>query len=149
MSGANQIFKQYLSGERAPVLGPFTHIEAIGLLSIHAKMLDALRGLVAVPIGAGIMLLQQKITAHHAAHIAIKLASNDGSLPDVALGDGFRAATPICGNCKHEQRRRVEAGNRTDRTCGLHGWPVMMSGTCRGHVYRPTVAKLLLVERAA
>lgn len=149
MTGAIDIFNQYLSGERAPVKGPFTHIEAVGLLSVQAKMLAALRGLVAVPIGSGVTLLQQKIKAHHEGHLAIKLAQNEGTFPDVSQGDGFRAATPICGNCQHEKRCRVEASNRTDRTCGLHGWPVMMSGTCRGHVYRPTVAKLLLVGCAA
>jgi hypothetical protein len=149
MSGANAIFNQYLSGERRPVQGPFTHIEALGLLSIQTKMLMALRGLVAVNSGSGVQLLQQKIKAHHAAHIAIKLASDDCAFPDVAQGSGFRAATPICGNCQHEKRCRVEAGNRTDRSCGLHGWSVMMSGTCRSHVYRPTVAKQLLAGCAA
>jgi hypothetical protein len=148
MNGGNEIYAQYLSGERAPVAGPFTHVEAAGLLAVQAKMLTALKGLVAVPVGAGVALLQQKIMAHHQAHIAIKLASN---IPDVgeAPGSGFRAATPICGNCKHEKRCRVEAGNRTDRSCSLHGWPVMMSGTCSSHVYKPTVAKQLLPGCAA
>lgn len=145
MSGANTIFAQYLSGERLPVIGPFTHVEAVGLLSIQATLLTALRGLVAVPMGSGAKLLQEKIKAHHNGHIAIKLASNDGILVAAPEGSGFRAATPICGNCQHEKRSRVEAGNRTDRTCGLNGWSVMMSGTCRSHVYRPTVAKQLLV----
>lgn len=148
MNGANEIYAQFLSGERPPVAGPFTHIEAAGLLAVQAKMLAALKGLVAVPVGAGAQLLQQKILAHHNGHLAIRLARDTVALVE-APGDGFRAATPICGNCKYEQRSRVEASNRTDRSCGLHGWSVMMSGTCRSHVYRPTVAKQLLIACAA
>ena len=144
MSGANAIFAAYMSGERAPVAGPYTGIEALGLLSVQQTMLTALRALVAAPIGSGVQLLQQKIAAHHGAHLAIKLASDDGVTLESPRGTGFRAATPICANCTHEQRTRGDA-HPADRRCALNGAPVMMSGTCLGHIYRPMVAKSLLV----
>jgi NADH pyrophosphatase NudC (nudix superfamily) len=48
----------------------------------------------------------------------------------------FQHMTPICGNCRHENRVRDEAQNRTNRDCALHGWFVLMSGTCKSHEYR-------------
>lgn len=147
MSGANAIFAAYMNGERAPVQGPFTGIEALGLLSVQETMLTALRAMVAAPIGSGVEQLQQKISAHLGAHLAIKLAAGDGVKFESPRGSGFRAATPICANCTHEQRTRIDA-HPADRRCALNGAPVMMSGTCLGHVYRPMVAKSLLVGSA-
>ncbi|WP_076591998.1 hypothetical protein [Herminiimonas arsenitoxidans] len=48
----------------------------------------------------------------------------------------FRQATPICGNCKFEKRARNERQDKTERTCGKHGWYVFMSATCNSHQYR-------------
>jgi hypothetical protein len=48
----------------------------------------------------------------------------------------FKKLTPICGNCRFECRKRDERRNVTERTCGLHGWFILMSGTCTDHQYR-------------
>ncbi len=48
----------------------------------------------------------------------------------------FERITPICGNCRHERRDRDDRQNRTRRSCGLHQWLVLMSGTCNSHAYR-------------
>lgn len=142
-SGATHILEQYISGDRPPVTGPFTHIEALGLVSIHEKLLTALTDLVAVPTCSGVELLQAKLTAHHNAHVVMKLARNGGSMVDAPQYAGFRAATPICGNCA--RRVRSELGY----TCNQYGWPVQSSGTCNSHAYLPTVAKLMPAGAAA
>jgi hypothetical protein len=49
---------------------------------------------------------------------------------------GFKKTTPICGNCVYEKRTRNERRNCIDRTCALHGWFILMSGTCTVHEYR-------------
>lgn len=57
----------------------------------------------------------------------------------IAVGQAsveFKRVTAICGNCKHEKREHDKAKNRTDRSCGLHGWYVLMSATCTDHEYR-------------
>jgi hypothetical protein len=145
-SGAGHILEQYRAGERPPVLGPFTHIEAIGLVSIHEKLLTALTDLVKVPTCSGVELLQAKLTAHHNAHVIIKLAKNEGSMVDGAQHAGFRAATPICGNCSRRARNQVE---QNGFTCDQYGWPVQPSGTCNSHAFLPTVAKLIPLGAAA
>jgi hypothetical protein len=53
----------------------------------------------------------------------------------------FQRMTPICGNCIHEQRKRDEARDRTERSCAKHGWFVLMSATCKDHEYRIRGAK--------
>ncbi|OFJ46412.1 hypothetical protein BA896_021910 [Janthinobacterium lividum] len=135
---AQQILEHYRSGERKPVLGPLTYVEALGLLVVNEKLLDALKGLVAVPFGSGAALLQAKIKAHHAAHVALKIAGGVNPVTGAPHCTGFQNATPICGNCQHETRMRDETKNRTDRSCTKHGWTVLMSATCDGHAYRPT-----------
>jgi hypothetical protein len=142
---AQEILEQFVSGERQPVLGPFTHIEAIGLVSINEKLLDALKGMVAVPLGTGAQLLQTKLLAHHKAHQAIRLATNAGPVVDIVHAVGFHSVTPVCGNCQHE--RRCEGG--ATRSCSKFGWPVQASATCGAHAYRPTVAKLIPIGCAA
>lgn len=136
---AHEILEAFASGEREPVLGPFTHIEAVGLVSIHDKLLDALKGLVAVPLGNGAQLLSAKLLAHHKAHRAIRLATNGGPVVDVVHAVGYHSITPVCGNCQHEQR----CPNGGARNCRRFGWPVQHSGTCGEHAYRPTVAKTI------
>lgn len=57
----------------------------------------------------------------------------------IAVGQAcadFQKSTRICGNCQHEQRKRDEKRDCTDRTCGKHGWFVLMSSTCKDHEYR-------------
>jgi hypothetical protein len=48
----------------------------------------------------------------------------------------FKPKTPICGNCDFEQRTSVEGTNRMDRTCTKHLWFVLLSGSCKDHVYK-------------
>lgn len=48
----------------------------------------------------------------------------------------FKKTTAICGNCQHERRTRNDRRDCTDRTCGKHGWFILMSSTCSDHEYR-------------
>jgi hypothetical protein len=50
---------------------------------------------------------------------------------------GYKPKTAICGNCDHERREPIEGTNRVNRTCAKNKWFVLMSGTCRDHVYKP------------
>jgi NADH pyrophosphatase NudC (nudix superfamily) len=59
-----------------------------------------------------------------------------GSIAVIQACVNFKRSTPICGNCKHEKRERDEDRNRTERTCGKHGFFVLMSATCTDHEYR-------------
>jgi hypothetical protein len=144
MTGAREILEQFMSGDRRPVLGPFTHVEAVGLVVINEKLLDALKGMIAVPLGSGVGLLQAKLLAHRRAHEAVRLACSGGPVVDVAHTVGFHSITPVCGNCRHECA--TEGGGRT---CGRHGWPVQPSATCGEHAWRPTVAKVIPIGCAA
>lgn len=78
---AQHILKDYIDGRRKPVQGPFTYVEALGLVAVNEQLLDALKDLVAIPFGSGTTQLLTKIKAHHNAHAAIKLAA--GSVADV------------------------------------------------------------------
>lgn len=49
---------------------------------------------------------------------------------------GFQRIAPICGNCKHEICVRDNEKNRTERSCGKHGWFVLFSSTCKDYEYR-------------
>lgn len=64
---ASQILKSYRAGERAPVQGPFTYIEALGLVAINEKLLTALKDLDAVPFGSGAATLRIRTRAHYNA----------------------------------------------------------------------------------
>jgi hypothetical protein len=142
---AMEILEQFVSGERKPVLGPFTHIEAVGLVSINEKLLDALKGMVAVPLGSGAGRLQAKLLAHHKAHQVLRLATNAGPVVDVVHAVGYHSITPVCGNCQHETRCEGSGA----RSCSRFGWPVQSTGTCGDHAYRPTVAKIIPIGCAA
>lgn len=144
-TGAREILELFMSGERPPVSGPFTHIEAIGLVSINEKLLDALKAMVAVPLGSGPQLLQAKLLAHRKAHEAIRVACNGGAVVDLAHTVGYHGITPVCANCTHQ--RHAEGG--TGLTCGQHGWKVNLMATCGSHAYRPTVAKIIPIGCAA
>lgn len=145
---AHDLLEKYLSGERAPVQGPLTYVEVVGLQSIHDKLLAALLGMVAVPSGTGVTLLQAKLKAHHEAHLAIRLATARSPVVNAPQGAGFRSVTPVCGNCSHERKCRSNDGDGTARSCNLFGWPVQRSGTCDSHAYSPMVAKRIEIACA-
>lgn len=136
------ILAEYASGTRQPVLGPFTHVESIGLVSLHDKLLGAVQGLIRPQIGTGIEQLQAKLAAHHKAHQVVRLATNGGPVLDAVQSTGFHSVTPICANCQH-----CKGG--AERSCSLYAWPVQMSSTCNSHQYHPVAAKHIPIRCAA
>lgn len=137
-----EILELFMSGERQPVSGPFTYVEAVGLVSIHDKLLAALQGLLRPTIGTGCQQLQAKLAAHHQAYQVLRLATNGGPVLDAVQSTGFHSVTPICANCHNCK------GGAT-RSCGLYGWPVQLSSSCASHAYHPVVAKHIPIRCAA
>ncbi|MDP3841071.1 MAG: hypothetical protein Q8Q81_00545 [Oxalobacteraceae bacterium] len=64
---AREILQQYRDGERTPVPGPFTYVEALGLVTVNQKLLAALKELASVPFGSGAETLRTKTRAHYNA----------------------------------------------------------------------------------
>jgi hypothetical protein len=57
----------YRNGERVPVEGPFTYVEALALVTLNKRLLDALKDIVSIPHGSGAKTLQARSKAHYNA----------------------------------------------------------------------------------
>lgn len=68
---AAEILAAYRNGERAPVEGPFTYVEALALVRLNERLLTALRDIVSVPSGTGAKALRAYTKAHYNACAAI------------------------------------------------------------------------------
>lgn len=61
---AGKILQAYRHGERKPVEGPLTYVEALAMVNLNERMLTALKDLVDVP---GTRALQARALAHYNA----------------------------------------------------------------------------------
>jgi hypothetical protein len=76
-TAAAATLEAYRNGERTPVEGPFTYVEALALVKLNERLLTALKDVVSIPHGSGSKTLQARTKAHYNACAVIAEAEAD------------------------------------------------------------------------